>query len=290
MVFGLKGDIVIFGALALFLVSQKDKIASGIAGTGQFLGESFSAGFDNFFDSFSFNQNEANAESIRTDNGTPAEPDLDAAGALAADELEGATSISQDAQGAIFVNGEQVRDPVDNPEPTFIDSITDFFGSLNPFPSIPEAGAQESQQQTVIEPLPEERPLNLSEFGNIESRSPEIVSELPTKQTFEGGGVSFIGGTIRENPIDTLSEVLIEFPELTASQAADFLNEFSGILPSQVDKIDPDVTNLTANIDGQNVQVENVSVSDLDAEAQRAACTTCSLFGLNCDECTARNL
>jgi len=61
---------------------------------------------------------------------------------------------------------------------------------------------------------------------------------------FEGGGVSFEGGTIFENPIDTLTEVLSAFPQLTASQAADFLGEFSGILPSELPGVSPDIINI----------------------------------------------
>lgn len=114
-----------------------------------------------------------------------------------------------------------------------------------------------------------------------------VLSELPTEQEFVGGGVSFIGGTIRENPIDTLKEVLEFFPELTASQASDFLLETQGkILPSQVDLIDPDIKNITANIDGVNVQVtssplENLSIRE--SENQKAVEFTCKEFGLNCE-------
>ena len=114
---------------------------------------------------------------------------------------------------------------------------------------------------------------------------PEIVSELPTQQEFASGGVGFIGGTIRENPVDTLSEVIDLFPQLTASQAADFLNEFSGISPTDALRIDPDVSNIVANIEGVNIQVPNISISDLDAAENRASCTTCELYGLNCDKC-----
>ena len=65
--------------------------------------------------------------------------------------------------------------------------------------------------------------------------------------------------------------------------AADFLEEFGGITPSEAQRIDPDVSNIVANVDGQNVQVDNIQPSDLDREEARAARTTCELFGLNCD-------
>lgn len=138
---------------------------------------------------------------------------------------------------------------------------------------------------TVIQPIPEDRPLTLAEFTPSPEPvlTPTIESLLPSEQIFIGGGESFIGGTIRENPIDTLSEVLNLFPELSASQAADFLAEFSGISPTNALRIDPDISNIVANIEGVNVPVENISISDLEAEAQRAAEFTCKTFGLNCD-------
>jgi len=117
-----------------------------------------------------------------------------------------------------------------------------------------------------------------------------VESELPTDQVFSGGGVSFIGGVVRENPVDTLTEVLNLFPELSASQAADFLNEFLGISPTDALRIDPDIINKVANIGGENIQVPNVSVSDLDAAENRASCTTCELFGLNCERCQIAGL
>jgi len=48
---------------------------------------------------------------------------------------------------------------------------------------------------------------------------------------FEGGGPSFMGGEVNPTPITTLTQVLNLFPNLTSSQAADFLGEFRGILP-----------------------------------------------------------
>ncbi len=87
------------------------------------------------------------------------------------------------------------------------------------------------------------------------------------------------------NPIDTLGEVIELFPQLTASQAADFLMEHSGISPSDALLVDPDIKNIVANVGGENIPVENVTISKLDEQAQIAACTTCDLFGLNCDIC-----
>jgi len=114
----------------------------------------------------------------------------------------------------------------------------------------------------------------------------KVMSLIPTSQQFFGGGPSFVGGTIFENPIDTFSEVLKFFPGLSASQAADFLEETGGqILPSQVEFVDPDIKNIVANIEGENIQVDFVSPGDLETEAIKAACTSCQLFNLNCEQC-----
>jgi len=124
---------------------------------------------------------------------------------------------------------------------------------------------------------PEQPPIDTSSPFPIDVQDPEAGGE------FGGGGTGFEGGFIFENPIDTLSEVLAAFPQLTASQAADFLAEFSGILPSQLPFIDPDVTNITAPT-GETAG--NVGISDLEEQEQIAACTSCQLFGLNCPLCS----
>lgn len=114
-----------------------------------------------------------------------------------------------------------------------------------------------------------------------------VESLLPSEQEFLGGGPSFVSGTIFENPIDTFVEVFKFFPELSAGQIQDFLRETGGtLLPSQVGLIDPDIKNIVASVQGENIQVENVSISDLDFEEAKSSCTTCGLFGLNCEKCT----
>jgi len=62
-----------------------------------------------------------------------------------------------------------------------------------------------------------------------------------------GGGPSFIGGTTTfgSNLVDTLSEVLNIFPNLSASQARDALSEFPGLTGNEFAQIDPDVINIT---------------------------------------------
>jgi len=69
---------------------------------------------------------------------------------------------------------------------------------------------------------------------------PPIVVDpfLETEGEFIGGGPSFIGGSIGQNPVDTLFEVLGLFPKLSASGAANFLFQFSGIAPSEALDLD----------------------------------------------------
>jgi len=131
--------------------------------------------------------------------------------------------------------------------------------------------------------IPESEQQTESVFSGIMEK---VTSLIPTSQEFFGGGPSFVGGTIFENPIDTFSEVLKFFPGLTASQAADFLEETGGqILPSQVEFIDPDIKNIVASIEGENIQVGFTSPADLESEAIKSACTSCQLFNLNCEQC-----
>jgi len=62
---------------------------------------------------------------------------------------------------------------------------------------------------------------------------PIIVDpELETEGDFTGGGPSFIGGSIGQTPVTTLFQVLDLFSGFSASQAANFLFQFSGISPS----------------------------------------------------------
>ncbi len=110
-----------------------------------------------------------------------------------------------------------------------------------------------------------------------------MISELEDEdeQEFGFGGPSFIGGTVRENPVDTLSEVINLFPGISASQAADFLAEYSGISPTDALRIDPDIRNISSPDGLEDV---NVSPTDLDDASRRAEELTCRLFGLNCPE------
>jgi len=80
-----------------------------------------------------------------------------------------------------------------------------------------------------------------------------VISLLPSPQEFGIGGINVSGlpifGTIKETPITTLTQVLNLFPDLTASQAADFLGEFSGISPAAALLQGGDVINITGSPD-----------------------------------------
>jgi len=65
-----------------------------------------------------------------------------------------------------------------------------------------------------------------------------------------GGGEGFIGGktTFGDSGeiVDTLSEVLSIFPNLTASQAADALTENVGLTKNEFAQVDPDIINISS--------------------------------------------
>jgi len=102
--------------------------------------------------------------------------------------------------------------------------------------------------------------------GFIGPIAPPIIPTAPIQTDFEGGvitvpagnelgfggGPSFIGGetTFGSNIVDTLSEVLNLFPNLTASQAADALAANQGLTGSEFALINPDVINISNIIEG----------------------------------------
>jgi len=110
------------------------------------------------------------------------------------------TNIVQDASGAITVNCKAC----DTPPPfsdaaIFAEDFPEPFEELPPPPSI------------VVDP----------------------ALDIPPDVEFEGGGPSFIGGSIGQTPVTTLFQVLDLFSGFSASQAANFLFQFSGISPSE---------------------------------------------------------
>jgi len=76
-------------------------------------------------------------------------------------------------------------------------------------------------------------------FGDQTPPPPIIIDpDLETEGEFVGGGPSFIGGSINETPVTTLFQVLDLFGGFSASQAANFLFQFSGISPTEALDLD----------------------------------------------------
>lgn len=312
-----KFDILIFGGLGLFLISQKDKIASGIGGAGGFFGKAFADAGNQFFSAFDiFGQ-----PSILDPNQPPftVNPENASEGLLTDTEridCQCGTSIKQDSNGVVIEkclvcdNGSGMNEPDCGPG-TFFNPIS---GQCEAIPQIdipnividvPEVNAEELPPMQGPINLPNEIPNiegdnivlknNMNE-SNMEVKlmmNGSVINELPNEnknKIFGSGGLSFIGGTVRENPVDSFNEVNALFPELSASQIADFLNEFKGISPSDALRINPDIINKVANINGENITVDNVSISNLKTEENKASCTTCRLFGLNCEKCQIERL
>jgi len=90
-------------------------------------------------------------------------------------------------------------------------------------------------------PIPPDQPSQ--DFGFDDT----VLNLIGTSQEFTGGGVGFMGGVINPTPITTLTQVLDLFPNLTASQAADFLGENFGILPEAALQIGGDVINISGD-------------------------------------------
>jgi len=198
-------------------------------------------------------------------------PDVPNTGLLSQEDIlncQCGTSIIQDSMGDV----QQVCIPCEMKEDVFVEGppASGGIGVSDSIVLTVDKGDETTQQTESV-------------FQGIMDK---VISMLPTSQEFFGGGPSFVGGSVFENPIDTFSEVLKFFPGLSASQAADFLEETGGkILPSQVEFVDPDIKNIVANIEGENIQVDFTSPGDLQNEAIIAACTSCQLFNLNCEQC-----
>jgi len=111
-----------------------------------------------------------------------------------------------------------------------------FFDTDKPFKALDELLQRFNTPFTQFTPLPQTNDLG---FDNT------VIQSLGTEQVFTGGGVGFQGGSVSPTPITTLSGVLGLFPDITASQAADFLSENKGILPEAALLKGFDVINLS---------------------------------------------
>ncbi len=129
-------------AVALFVIFNRQistAFGSSAEGITDFFGGA-GRGITNFFDQFTDpldidgSRTGDPGSSIRSDTPIDFDPSPNQRNALTSEELQGATSIRQDETGAVFVNGEQVRDSL--PNRTFLDDVGEFF--TNAF-TIPEA-------------------------------------------------------------------------------------------------------------------------------------------------------
>lgn len=144
-----------------------------------------------------------------------------------------------------------------------------------------ELAFRESQQEKIVQPFQQFQGEVTQEqilASPAQLSSTEILASAQerTKLLREAanGGLGF-------NPVNTLSEVINLFPELSASQARNFLFEFgSNLSPEEALRLRPDVRNITSPFG----QIDtSASISDLESENIRAAKFTCKNFGLNCE-------
>jgi len=127
------------------------------------------------------------------------------------------TSIVQDASGLVTETCITCQPP---PPPNPM---------LDEEPSDAELFAMDFPEPFVDPPPPPPEP----------DLPPVIVDPfLETEGEFMGGGSGFIGGSIGQTPITTLFQVLDLFSGFSASQAANFLFQFSGISPEEALNLD----------------------------------------------------
>jgi len=139
------------------------------------------------------------------------------------------------------------------------------------FTSVGAAGARSDRDASR---LPAILPNSEEEFAQIMEQT---MLELPTG--FIGGGLSFIGGTINEIPLCNLSigDIAEKFG-ISASAAAN--KKFIECEESNFDF----GTNTGSGFSPDNPFVVTGGAT-LESEAIKAACTSCELFNLNCEQC-----
>jgi len=103
--------------------------------------------------------------------------------------------------------------------------IAGFFQGL--FPGAPTPDPLPEQAFDSFIPTEINQPVSLDDFINNflpAPISPNVQSGLDTGQQFQGGGVSFIGGSVNETPIEflTVSQIVDQFG-VSASQAVNIL-------------------------------------------------------------------
>ncbi len=149
-----------------------------------------------------------------------------------------------------------------------------------------EAGRARSAAENALAAIPESEDISGAEFASARNVDEfqkrldtdfggELLPDLPAG--FEGGGVSFIGGSIFETQPSSLSDFVDQ--GLTASQAANAL----AIQNDDFGDFDFG-TNTGSGLSPINDQIITGGAT-LESEGQRAACLSCRLFGLNCPLC-----
>jgi len=166
------------------------------------------------------------------------------------------------------------------------------FDVCNIFPELCDGDVPEEGDPDFIGPVQPEEPFRLPSTEII-TEQPIDVLQLP--EGFEGGGVSFEGGTIFETPIENLSlSQIIDRFGVTASQAADILARAGGGTPEAIEQFEAfDFGTSTGSGFGPGEDPLTTPLvtggATLESEEQRAACTSCELFGLNCPICAGES-
>jgi len=134
------------------------------------------------------------------------------------------------------------------------------------FTDVGQAGARARQEDEltfeISEPIGD--PIRTTEEEGIVSVSEIDEFAIGGGPSFEGGITTFGGGIV-----DTLTEVLALFPDLTASQARDILSENPDLTQSEFRLLDPDVINIGTFgevTDQDFLQASDTSLTGLTAE------------------------
>jgi len=107
--------------------------------------------------------------------------------------------------------------------------------------------------------------------------TPTFPGEPQLPPGFEGGGISFEGGTIR--PRDPCFMTLNEIIEAGLASSASAAANLKAIACSQ--NVTQEPSDFPTSFDFGT----NIPGPTTESEAKRAACTSCELFGLNCPIC-----
>ena len=160
----------------------------------------------------------------------------------------GLESVGSGIGGSININLPDLPALPDLPDLPGLPSLPDIFGDIfGGKPTAPEPQPPLITSTTGTVP-PSAPPIVIGDFNPFDTIGDETGIVVAPKDEFGlGGGLTFVSGvtTFGDNLVDTLSEVLSIFPNLTASQARDALEENPGLTGSQFRFINPDIINIT---------------------------------------------